>query len=211
MSGPAGAGSTDPVLAKPRGQSMARPRDTLRPYAVVVDDLLRRYHSGTTALQLLNEDLRSGARIAFHDGRELPRNYWARASIKFDRELSPYIECDGVEVHGQFLIADPVATPLRVELIAVTWFTKLLREMFSLLRGRAEPADLNSTAASGEARSPEEWLALIQPEMPQRPDEGPSDYSRRLYENMPARFRERWRTWDTLRVTLAKQRQANPH
>jgi hypothetical protein len=112
-------------------------------------------------------------------------------------------------------ISEPVAeaTTVRVELVAVRWLTNLLRGMFNPLRRGAEPSGPTpgrAPTASDAARSPDEWLGLKRGETPQRPDEGPSAYARRLYDEMPARFRERWTTSETLRVALSKQRRGEP-
>jgi hypothetical protein len=155
-------------------------------------------------LRLLNENLRAGVQVAFHDGTELAPDYWIRAQIKLD-PIDPFVERDGAQVHGIFLVSEPAASPLPVELIEAKWLTKLARGF--LPWRSAEPAPARGRAPSDEAQSPEEWLDLKQRETPQRGDK-PSAYARRLFKVMPEKFRAVWTTWETLRVTLYKQRRA---
>jgi hypothetical protein len=169
---------------------MARPRDTLRPCDVVVNELWRRFGDHKVALQFLNEDLRSGVRVAFHDGAEKPPSYWTRAQIKLD-PLDPYIELDGASVGGEFLISAPEPLPLEVKLVPIAWLTKLLHGMGSLVRGKAESA---APPAEAPIPIPEtsqiDWRNIWR-YVPQKPGEKDVDYLHRFYEAMPKWFQGR--------------------
>jgi hypothetical protein len=65
----------------------------------------------------------------------------------------------------------------------------------------AAPAEAAPAAVSApEARPLERWASWVWSYIPQKPDEKPSVYARRIWEDarMPEEFRQRIKTWKTV-------------
>jgi hypothetical protein len=166
---------------------MARPADTLRPAWKVYYELAHdRYGDRGVALRVLREELAAGVRVAALDGRELLRAFWEDHRIGV-HPVGYYCfvehDANGEAVEGRLLISDPIPEPIQVELRPVQWLVRLLRGLF----GKKPEAESASAGESEEPQTSEAWLRWAVAEWPQKPEEIPAAYARRLYKKPKAR------------------------
>jgi hypothetical protein len=160
---------------------VARPIDTLQPAWRVYYYEIRPRCGGDSALAMrfLNNDVRSGARVAFLDTRELPPAFWKDHRIAlhpFGNSCFAEHEASGEAVDDRLLISGPRPEPTEVVLRPVRWLVGLLRELFGKKPGDPE-----------EPQTSEAWLRWAVGKWPKTSEENPAAYSRRLYEKPKAR------------------------
>jgi hypothetical protein len=173
---------------------MAWPEDSLRPFWVVKSEMLNRHKSGKAFLRALNSQLRSEERVAHHNGQRKPKAFWVANEFRPDPD-NPFgfaVACfdqDGARVHGDWEISDPRPEPTQVELRPVRWLGNLLGRVFRP-RGETEAATATEVASVDESDEPqtsEAWLRWAVGKWPQKTEEGPAAYARRLQRKPKAR------------------------